>query len=46
MASMTAPFNELMEGVLDLLQSKGYMESSLMRPRRANGSPYRRSGMT
>ena len=29
MASMTAPFNELMEGVLDLLQSKGYMESSL-----------------
>lgn len=29
MTNKTAPFNELMEGVLELLQSKGYMESTL-----------------
>ena len=29
MTNKTAPFNELMEGVLNLLQSKGYMESTL-----------------
>ena len=34
MTNQAVPFNELMEGVLDLLKSKGYMESTLTSYRR------------